>query len=262
MKIILKIIKYELSDLLRSKWLVAYILFFFLLTDILFRTSGNGAKVVISLLNVILIFSPLIVLIFIMIYLYNAREFMELLLTQPVSRSQLFVGMYSGLAFPLILSVFIGITIPILYNWILIENSTSFVLLVLTAIIITLIFTALAFYLTFQFEDKIKGLGLAVGVWLFMTIIYDGVIMILLFMFADYPLENFSIVISLLNPVDLGRIFLLLNLDISALMGYTGASFARFFGSTGGMFTSFFTMLFWITVPFFMGLHKFVKKDF
>jgi hypothetical protein len=39
------------------------------------------------------------------------------------------------------------------------------------------------------------------------------------------------IILSALNPIDLGRILFLMKFDIAALMGYTGAVFQRFFGS-------------------------------
>jgi hypothetical protein len=41
----------------------------------------------------------------------------------------------------------------------------------------------------------------------------------LIYSFADYPLEKATLALVLLNPVDLGRILMLIQLDISALMG-------------------------------------------
>ena len=92
--------------------------------------------------------------------------------------------------------------------------------------------------------------------------LYDGIILIILFLFADYPLDNISIVFSLINPVNLGRIFLLLQLDVSALMGYTGAVFARFFGGSTGIIVSLFSMMIWVLAPILLGQQKFLKKDF
>ena len=109
MKIILKIIRYELHDLIRSKWLISYGLFFWVVTDLLFRFGSSGASVVVSLMNIVLIIIPLVSLIFGMIYLYNSREFMELLLTQPVDRKQVFLGMFLGLSLPLSMIYLIGI---------------------------------------------------------------------------------------------------------------------------------------------------------
>jgi Cu-processing system permease protein len=64
-----------------------------------------------------------------------------------------------------------------------------------------------------------------------------------------------------LNPVDLGRIFIMLHIDISALMGYTGAVYKDFFSSSIGMFYTIGIMLLWITVPLLLALRSFNKKD-
>jgi len=109
MKILTKIVRYEFHDLLRSKWLIVYTLFFWICADLLFRFGSSGASVVISLMNIVLIFIPLVTLIFGMIYLYNSREFIELLLTQPVDRKQMFQGMYLGLSLPLCAAFIINI---------------------------------------------------------------------------------------------------------------------------------------------------------
>ena len=86
--------------------------------------------------------------------------------------------------------------------------------------------------------------------------------MFLLFTFADFPLDNVSIFFSLVNPVDLGRIFMMLQLDISALMGYTGATFSRFFGSNLGICVSLTAMLIWIIIPGLSAQKQFLRKDF
>jgi len=262
MQILLKIIRYEVRDLIRSKWVLAYTLFFWLSTDLLFRFGGVGAQVVVSLLNIVLLLIPLVSLLFGMIYLYNSREFIELLLTQPIDRKRMFWGMYLGLSLPLSIAFLIGLLIPLIYLPLSTEGVMPFFYLLFTGIALTFIFSAIAFYLSIHFEDKIKGLGSAVAIWLFLIIAYDGIVMFLLFTFSDYPLDNISIALSLFNPIDLGRIFMLLQLDIAALMGYTGASFARFFGSSAGILISFIAMFFWIFVPVLLGQFKFLKKDF
>ena len=262
MNILLKIIRYEIHNLLRSKWLLYYGLFFWLSTDILFRFGGSSSSVVVSLMNVVLIFIPLVSLIFGMIYIYNSREYIELMLTQPVDRKHMFYGMFLGLSIPLSLTFLIGINLPLLYSGIDQSGHGAFLHLSITGCVLTFIFTALAFHVSLKFEDKIKGLGTAVFIWLFFIVVYDGIILTLLFVFSDYPLDKISIIFSLINPIDLGRIFLLLQLDVAALMGYTGASFSRFFGSDMGILISLATMLFWVVVPVITGKRLFNKKDF
>ena len=111
-------------------------------------------------------------------------------------------------------------------------------------------------------NNKIKGFGFATLLWLFMAIIYDGIFLLLLVVFNDYPLEKAAIGLTLLNPIDLSRILILLKLDISALMGYTGAVFGKFFGHLGGSLLSVFSLSLWVIIPTIFIIRIAKKKDF
>jgi len=54
----------------------------------------------------------------------------------------------------------------------------------------------------------------------------------------------------------------MLQLDISALMGYTGAVFNKFFGNNSGMIISISALTAWTVIPVFLILKKSSKKDF
>ena len=79
---------------------------------------------------------------------------------------------------------------------------------------------------------------------------------------GHYPLETPVLVMVFLNPIDLARVLLLLTFDSSALMGYTGAVYARFFRGGGGTAAALFTLLLYAAVPFWLGLKGFRRKDF
>ena len=111
-------------------------------------------------------------------------------------------------------------------------------------------------------ENKIKGFGLALLTWLFFAVIYDGLFLLILIWFREYPLETASIGLAMFNPIDLSRILILLKLDISALMGYTGAVFQKFLGSGAGMMLSLGALLLWIILPT-LGIRRVaLRKDF
>ena len=86
--------------------------------------------------------------------------------------------------------------------------------------------------------------------------------MISLVIFGDYPLDKFALGASLFNPIDLSRILILLKLEISALLGYTGALFQKFFGTKIGFIISLMIMFLWIVIPFWIILRKARLKDF
>ena len=242
---------------------MGYALLFLLLTMALFRFGGDTQRVVLSLMNVVLLLIPLVSLLFGTLYLYHQREFIELLLAQPVGRGSLFAGLYAGLAGPLALAFMVGIGLPCaLYGATDPTSAASLAVLVATGVLLTLVFTALACLVALAFEDRATGLGVALLLWLGAAVLYDGVVLLVAVVFADYPLELPMIGLTLVNPIDLGRVLLLLRFDIAALMGYTGAVFERFFGSAGGVLLSAAALLLWTAVPLAIGLRRFRRKDF
>ncbi|OAD90226.1 nitrous oxide metabolic protein [Aequorivita soesokkakensis] len=259
----LKILKYSFYDLMRSRWSYVYFLFYLLLGVVLLFLNNDLSKAVITLMNVIIILVPLIGTIFGVMYYYNSREFTELLLAQPVKRSSIFLGQYFGVATSLSMSLVIGLGMPFVFYGIF--NSSAiwdFSLLLITGAFLTFIFTALAFVIALRNENKIKGFGYAILLWLFMAVIYDGIFLMSLLYFEDYPLDKFSLVATMLNPVDLSRVLILLKLDISALLGYTGAVFQKFFGTNFGLILSSALLALWVLVPTFFIWRIAKKKDF
>ena len=79
--------------------------------------------------------------------------------------------------------------------------------------------------------------------------------------FVDYPLERAMLGLMLLNPIDLGRVLFMLEFDVAALMGYTGAVFQRFFGTGLGMAVSLVALAAWIVGPIVAGMRAFARKD-
>lgn len=257
-----KIVGYELRDVIRSRSLIAYALFFLLVTEALMR-FGSGARAALSLMNVVLLLIPLVSIVFGTMYLYHAREFTELLLAQPVRRRQLFLGQFLGLALPLSAAFLVGLGVPVAMRSGE-EGSTVGTLAVIAAcgVVLTFAFTAFAAVIAARIDDRVKGIGAAIGTWLALTVLYDGIVMIALTVFADYPLERPALAAMLANPIDLARLLILLQLDVSALMGYTGAVFERFFGSMGGVLLASLALVMWTGVPLLLGARRFQRKDF
>jgi hypothetical protein len=54
----LKILRYQTRDVLRNRWIPGYALFFMLVTDALFRFGGDGERVILSLMNLVLLLVP------------------------------------------------------------------------------------------------------------------------------------------------------------------------------------------------------------
>lgn len=259
----IKIFKYSFFDMIRNRWMFIYMCFFLLLTTALLLLSGDPTKVIVSLTNIILVLTPLIGILFGTMYYYSSREFIELLLTQPLSRRSVFSGVYLGLAVSLSLSLVLGVTLPMLIFRALVPGTlVTFFILMSMAVVLSVVFSMLAFLIAIRYEDKTKGFGVAIFTWLFFAIIYDGIFLLLLMLFKEYPLEKMTIGLTLFNPIDLARILIILKLDISAMMGYTGAVLQKFFGSSNGSMLILLTLLVWMTLPYLAMMRRSLRKDF
>lgn len=263
MRVIRSAVTYQLRDLLRSSWLVLYALFFFVASEGLLRYGGDETKALLSLSTVVLFVVPLITVAYGTVYLYQSRDFTELLLAQPVRRGQLFAGLYSGIALALSAAVVAGVTIPFAARGGFAQTGTRGVLvtLLLVAVALTCIFTAIAFVIAIRCEDRLRGLGMAIAAWLALALVYDGLVLVAVATFGSHALERAMLAAMLANPIDLGRVLLLMQFDKAALMGYTGAVFQRFFAGTGA-FVAALALLGWLAVPALAAARAFRKKDF
>lgn len=261
MNVTARIVKYQLKNLVRSRWLLGYAMFLLAATETLLRFGGDPTRALVSLTDVVLLLIPLIALVFGTICIFDAREFTEQLLAQPIGRRELFAGLYLGLNVSLSLGFTAGVGLPFLARGGAGDGGTLLVLLAV-GVALTFVFTGLAFVIAFRWDDRVKALGVAIAVWLGAGIAYDAAVLLLATMFADYPLEHAMVALMLANPIDMARVVLLLRLDITALMGYTGAVFKQFFGSGGGIALAALALAGWIAAPMMVGSRAFRRKDF
>lgn len=260
----LTVLNYQWQDLLRSKWIVAYGLIFLVLTESLIRFGGADARAMLSISNVMLLFVPLVGMLYGALYLYQSREFIEVLLAQPLDRGNLFWGLFGGIALPISAAYGMGIGVPMgIHGMFQNEAATGAISILLLGIVLTLLFSGLGFWIALRYYDeRIKGLGFTLVIWLFLALLYDGLVLLVVFAFGDYPLERAVLFLTMANPVDLARIIVMLEFDISALMGYTGAIFKRFFEGGTGIMVSAGLLVAWVALPLWRAGKLFNRKDF
>lgn len=252
-----RIVKYVVMDIIRNKVVIAYTVILTLFSWSAFGLEDNSAKGLLTLLNIILLIVPLVSILFSTIYIYNSNEFIELLVSHPVERKRIWCSLFCGLSLSLSVAFLLGAGIPILFF----ADLNKALMLILVGVLISIVFIAIAFLASIMSRDKAKGIGISILLWLYFALLFDGMILFLLFQFADYPIEKPMVAVTALSPIDLSRILILLQLDVSAMMGYTGAIFKNFFGTTLGLFISFGLLLMWILGPFLISLYKFRNKD-
>ena len=258
----LRVASYAVRDLARSRWLAAYATFFALATVALIQFSDNEAKAMLSLVNVVLLIVPLANVVFGTMYLQSSREFVELLLAQPIRRRQLFAGLFFGLATPVSLAVIGGIGVPLAVMGASRETLAAGAVLALMAASLGAVFTGIAAVVAYGFEDRVRGIVAAIGVWLSFAVVYDALVIMVATRFAEYPIERPMLVAMFANPIDLARLVMLTRFDVAALLGYTGALFQQLLGGVPGLIVAITVFTLWATLPALYGARLFHRKDF
>lgn len=252
-----KIIKYVTGDMLRNRIVLVYTAVLFITSMSVFGLEDNANKGLLSLLNIILLIIPLVCIIFSTIYIYNSNEFVELLVSQPLQRKTIWLSLYAGLIISLSLAFVIGAGVPLLIY----HPNLLGLLMCLVGVFLSIIFVGIAMLAAVKMRDKAKGVGSVIILWLYFSVLFDGLVLLLLFQFADYPMEKPMIAITAFNPIDLGRILIMLQMDVAAMLGYTGAVFKQFFGSTMGIAFTILVLSLWICLPIYWSLCQFKSKD-
>ena len=249
--------KHIVQDLMRNRFILAYTGLLLILSGSMFSLDSDPGKATLSLLNLVLMVVPLVSIIFTTIYFFNSYEFIELLLSQPINRKVVFFSEVVSLSAALGMAFMIGVGLPLL----ILNPGGATGYMILAGLLLTWVFVSLAFVAALSTRDKAKGIGLTLLFWFYFELIYDGFLLYIIYAFSDYPLEKVTLTLTALNPVDLARILILLKLDISALMGYTGAFYQNFFGSSQGVLVVGVLLILWAVAPVLLAWRKFSRKD-
>lgn len=257
------VLRFCLRDLLRSRFIAAYFLFYLAAGYGLMNYAPSVSAGLGALLSLVLFLVPLCSLVFGVLYFHQSRGFHELMLAQPIGRRPLLAGQGIALGIALCAAFAFGLGIPTI--WFGFQDGGDARLLALFlggGLLLHLSFLSMAFLIAITIEDPLRGFAAALFLWLSMAFLYDGLLLFLLTFLADYPLDRFIITAILLNPIDLERILVLMQLDASVMLGYTGAIFRRFFGTGFGIFTALCALALWVAVPTLAFLARLGRKDF
>lgn len=257
------VLRFCLTDLFRSRFIAAYFLFHLAAGYALMRYAPTGSAGLGALLSLVLFLAPLCSIVFGTLYFYQARGFQELMLAQPVGRAALLGGQLTALVLAFCAAFSLGLGIPTLAAGFRgTADLAALGLFLGGGTLLHACFLCLAFLIAISVDDRLKGFSTSLVVWLVLVFLYDGALLYVITAFPDYPLDRFTIGAVLLNPVDLERILVLMRLDASALLGYTGAVFRRFFGTSLGMFAALGAMAGWVAAPAALFFWRARKKDF
>jgi Cu-processing system permease protein len=259
-----EILLFEIKENIRSRWVFIYSgLLVLVMTVLSFFGDQNGTRLLISTMNLTLIVIPLFSITFSGLSFLESMPFAEILLSKSVSRNALFFGKYFGITISLSLGLLLGLGIP---GIIIFLHDPHFLFLffelITFGIFLTFIFVAIAFFLSSLLRRAEIVLTVSLLVWLYFFIFFDALIFILSLYLGDYPIEVPSLIIILLNPIDLIRILLILQTSSSALLGFSGALLLKQLGIFGVLGITVLFLSLWVTVPLLISFKRFQKRNF
>ncbi len=263
MKSIWTIARKELSDSLRNSWLVAIsVVFASLALGIAWFGAAAAGHVgyastpatIASLASLGIFLIPLIALLLAYDAVVGEEEggTLLLLLTYPLSRSQLLLGKFLGHGLTLALATLIGFGVAGVAIALLVEDVAvgGLVVAMLRFIVSTVLlgwgFIALAYGISVQVGEKPVAAGLALAVWFFFVLIFDLILLgILVASEGKFSAELLPWLL-MLNPTDIYRLLNIIAFDESAQLSGVLSLGADLPVGAAGLWTG---LVLWFVMP-------------
>lgn len=238
--------------------MISYGLILFILSSGMFTLSNDSDKAIIGIHNIMLILVPLVVMIYTVSQIYNSTDFIRLLLTQPIKRRFIFFSQFLSITLVLLMVQLFAIGLSL----ILFSDGSLLPVVMLNIVFLTFIFSSLSALIAYKVDEKVRGIGITIFLGIFFLAIYDGLVLLLIQGMSDYPIEKYGIMLTLFNPIDMCRILFIFKMDISALMGLTGAIMQKFIGSALGTVLIYSVLSVWVILPLWLASRYFINKDY
>jgi Cu-processing system permease protein len=176
-----------------------------------------------------------------------------------VARGPLFTALYLGHSVPLALALVVGILAPFAWHGLI---STQVLAVAGVAALLAMISSAVAHLIAVRIDDRVRALATALGVWITAAVVWDGLVLLIAMQFGHRPIETPLLAMLAVNPLDLGRLLILLGTDAAALLGYTGAVLERTLGTATGRGAVVAALACWTVLPLLAARRAFTHKDF
>ena len=260
----------ELSDKLKSKWVIVIGSGFALFTLVITYFGGAPAGVsgfmsidasIASLTSLVTYFIPILALTLGGGIIADEQEkgTLGIFLASPISVGEFIIGKFAGLAIALILSIVAGLGIAgaILIFKTGIEAVGPFLVFVVNSVILGVIFLSVSFLISILLYERTKVIALTIFVWLLFTIIYDlALIGLLIITKGEIGISLFSILL-MFNPVDIYRILNFISIgEFQVLIGLASVELPVYIRTSMLWGIS----LIWIIAPLGISYYYFKKR--
>jgi Cu-processing system permease protein len=223
----------EFWDRIRNRWVLAVALVFtvFALSIAYFGSAQQGAVgfrsievTIASLVSLVIYLIPLIALLLGFDAIVGERErgSLDLLLSMPITRVELLLGKYLGLAGALAFSTVAGFGLVgvVLSAQLDLNALFHYFGFMLSSVLLGCAFLSLAVMLSVFAADRTRASGLAIAMWFFFVLIFDLLLLGVLVVTAGQWGGEALPYMLLLNPADVFRILNIFSLeDVRTLYG-------------------------------------------
>jgi Cu-processing system permease protein len=262
----------EYRRALESRWLFGFTV---LLTALVLGLSFFGlaqsrevgfqgfARVTLSLMNLVLFIVPLTGLVLGVTSIVGGGETLALLLAQPVSRGEVLVGKFLGLAAAITVAQAVafgggGAVVAMAAGA---DQIAGFATLTGLSVVLGWLTVSAALCIAVILPDRLKAMSAALLLWLVMVVAYDLVVLGATTLLSGLPLQAVLFPALLLNPVDLARVITTLSVGSGALFGPTSAVLMKMFGSAWGVTLGLCVLAFESAAPMLIAARVFRRRD-
>jgi Cu-processing system permease protein len=257
----------EFRDRIRNRWILAVAVLFtaFALVIAYLGAAQQGSVgfrgidvTIAGLVSLVIYLVPLIALILGYDAIVGERDkgSLELLLTMPITRLELLIGKFFGLAMALACSTLAGFGLAgvLLSYQIGLGALLHYAVFMVSALLLGLAFLSLAMLVSVLAGNRMRASGFAIGLWFFYVLVYD--LLLLGFLVATegkYDIRFFPVLL-MLNPADIFRILNVFWLeDVRQLYGLA----AVFPAALANVWILGAAMALWIAAPLAFAIWRF-----
>ncbi len=223
----------EFWDRIRNRWVLAVALVFtvFALVIAYFGAAQQGAVgfrsielTIASLVSLVIYLIPLIALVLGFDAIVGERErgSMDLLLSMPITRFELLLGKYLGLAAALSFSTLAGFGLVglLLSSQIGLAALFHYAGFMLSSLLLGMAFLSLAVMVSTLAGDRTRASGIVIALWFFFVLVFDLLLLGALVASGGKIGADVFPLLLLLNPADVFRILNIFSLDeVKSLYG-------------------------------------------
>jgi len=257
----------------RNRWVVSFAVLFATLTVMVawfgMVTSGYSGfqdftRTSASLINLGGFLIPLFALLLGVFSFITNGDYLEIMVTQPVSRTRVLMGKYLGLVLTVLGTSLLGFGLPgVLIALVIgVGGAESYLLVVFYSCLLAMVFTGLSVLISLVARRRQIALGIALGVWILYEVVY-GLLMLGTTLYLPARVLETTLLVGLMgNPVDLTRVLSLLEVGGPHLFGPAGATLVKLAGSpTLATLFGLAGLLIWLVLPVAISARLFSKQN-